>query len=404
VCFIVPVDIAGPAVTVVFTTAAGIKNPCTAGTYNLYVNTSRAPDLTPVKSADYVIAPAVSTYAFVWDSNPTYPGLAVGFVPPFKMCGQNTTTALYDPTLAGGAGGFLNAFNLTFMATVVGCLAPCENVTLSLNMTKAPAGSTVTLNISGTVYKLTPAAPNVTGFATITDLEVDESDTWASYIHFDTLGDYTICFYTVCPTAPICLPPGSETITTTCFNFKVYQWKDAYEIPLYRKWNLISLPLVPFDTNITNILAALPANLRVQITAIWNYDPAAAVKWANWPSPGLLTTMVDGKSYWVRTVYNSTNPMGQLIGNLWVWGTAKPVPPNSPSAYPVSAGWNMVGFTEIAPLAPMLPATYLWGLTVGAVYGWNAVTQTWVASPTPLNSGVGYWAAFGGTGGTIYPP
>ncbi|MCK4221994.1 MAG: hypothetical protein KAX25_03910, partial [Dehalococcoidia bacterium] len=90
VTFLVPEDVdAGVVTQVTFTDDAGIKNPCTAGTYNLYVNTSRAPDATPVKSPDYDISPAISEYEFVVNFGNTYPGIAEDFVPPFKACGQD---------------------------------------------------------------------------------------------------------------------------------------------------------------------------------------------------------------------------------------------------------------------------------------------------------------------------
>ena len=149
VTFLVPEDIiavsANPIV-VVFTLDAGIKNPTTEGTYNLYVNTSRAPDETPVKSADYDISPAISVYEFVVNFGGTYAGIAEGFVPPFKACGQvgygyyNTTT-----------GANFTVSNLTLQTKgIPGCATPCENATVTFHLKAAPAGATVTLSINGT--------------------------------------------------------------------------------------------------------------------------------------------------------------------------------------------------------------------------------------------------------------
>jgi hypothetical protein len=87
VCFLTPLDILAGAISVVFTAAADLENPCTPGSYTLFVYTDRAPDSTPVESAAYTIAPATSSYAFAVDFSPTYPGIAEGFVPPFKACG-----------------------------------------------------------------------------------------------------------------------------------------------------------------------------------------------------------------------------------------------------------------------------------------------------------------------------
>jgi hypothetical protein len=408
VCFLVPVsfEVADNPIVVVFTAGAGIKNPCTPGPYTLKVSTSRAPDSTAVASDIYTILPALSVYEYLMDFSPTYANINPAFIPPFKACGQADHSLYYDPV----AGGYMEAFNLTFHAKTVGCDTPCDNVTLSFGVKSAPAGGVITLNISGVGYFQVTSANTSVNLTTIIGLATDELDVWPSSIHFNLPGNYTICFYAVCPTAPVCLPPGSETIVTSCFPFQVYQWKDAISFNLTRKWNLISLPLVPFDTNINNILAALPPKVKADIIGIWNYSGGA---WSNWPSPGTLTTMVDGKAYWIRTFYNATLPMGSNLGQLWVFGTAKPVPPNAPSAYPVVAGWNMVGFTELpsAPGWPFRDDAYLWNFVpstgYGAVYGWNAGSQAWDTPVAPASvwmaSGKGYWISFA-VPGTIYPP
>jgi hypothetical protein len=416
VCFLVPTDFAAGPLTVVFTDDANIKNPCTAGTYNLYVNTSRAPDSTPVKSADYIIKPAVSTYKFVKDFSVTYPGLAPDFIPPLKACGGQP----YD-ILVGGYN--MTGFNLTFMVDIAGCQEACMNATLSMALTAAPTGGTLHISLNGTgpVISLDLSDPPDSSTATIAEnvtLATALPLSWDAYIHVDMVGDYTLCFYAICPaTQVICGPVGQDLeIAKQCITIKGKQSKDVVAINLTHKWNLISLPLVPFDSTITNILAALPAAVKAQILCIWNFDQcndAASNKgWSVWgPScpagaGAALNTMKDGTSYWIRTVYNSTTGyhMGDSLGTLWVWGTAKPEPPAYPSAYPVCTGWNMVGFTELPPLSPMLASLYLTGVTYGAVEGWDAPTQSWVVNPANMASGLGYWVSvIPATGGTIYP-
>jgi hypothetical protein len=182
---------------------------------------------------------------------------------------------------------------------------------------------------------------------------------------------------------------------------KAYQWKEAFEIPLVHKWNLISLPLVPLvDPQQTADVLAAYAN-KSDIMSVWNYEYTGTV--GAWVLDPL--TIKDGKSYFIRIKYDALNPAGSSAGTMWVWGTPKPVPPNSPSAYPVRDGWNMVGFTEVAPLSPMASTGvggYLWNLTVGAVYRWDGPTQSYVLAPN-MASGNGYWASLA-TAGTVYPP
>lgn len=414
VTFLTPLDILAGPISVFFNkliapTAWAITNPTTEGTYNLYVNTSRAPDETPVKSADYDISPAISLYEFVWDSNPTYPGIAEDFVPPFKACGQNTTGAVENTTWT--VHGFANAFNLTLAtAGLPGCAVPCTNATVWFELKVAPVGATVHLNIGGTWFNLgLPDPPNTSvGVVANVTLTMNYTITWESLLHFDSVGDYEICFYLECPTAPVCLPPGSEIIAERCIEFEVYQWKDAYEIPLYRKWNLISLPLVPFETDIDAVLAAYPG--AAEVDSIWHYDRCSDA-WSTYAGAG-LTDIYDGKSYWVKIAYSHTDPTkapGLPVGVLWVWGTEAPMPPDGPSAYAVCEGWNMVGFRS---MVSRNNTAYLWNFVYpgpvygyGMIYEWTAATQTW-ATTLPgafaMDSGKGYWIPFS-VNGNIYP-
>lgn len=404
VCFLTPTDFAAGTITVV---VSGIKNPLTAGPYTLKVNTSRAPDSTQVASATYTIQPAISIYGLEWDSNPTYPGIAVGFIPPFKACGQNTTGAVEF-----SAGKFQNAFNLTLAPATVGCAAPCTaNVTMNVTLITAPALSTVTLNLTGTPTwggTLTPAAPSYV-ISTSIELLANTTIEWAGLIHFDTLGTYQICFDVICPAGALICPACSAAATSVvhqCFDFKVYQWKDAAKITLQEKWNLISLPLVPLagaSANINDLVLSIPAADRAKILSIWSYD-CTAKTFSTW-GPGFtsLSTMADGKAYWVRVSY----PLAGC-GNIawWVFGTEKPMPPASPAQYSVCAGWNMVGFLGTAP---SLASAYLWNWTATSViYGWTQGcwnVQNWALIPFggTLNSGQGYWVAFPAAG-YVYVP
>jgi hypothetical protein len=436
VCFLAPVHytVADNPILVEFTGAADLANPCTPGYYKLEVRTCREPDVDYVLSDRYLVKPCVSEYGFFWDSGPTYPGIEDDFVPPFKVCGQanNATIGItgavshyYLPAPA-----YMNAFNLTFGPTVVGCLAPCANVTFKMALTASPQfpcaaavdpWSTVTLNF--TSGSGAPMGWNLTYDMCIMDepleitigtvpLGVATTETWEGLIHFDTVGAYTICFWAECPggAGGICVPGSADdVIVERCFDFEAHQWKDAGKIVLEEKWNLISLPLVPFDTDIDVLLASLDAEALDgdgvdDLISIWNYDGCADV-WTMYADGG-LTDMVDGDAYWVRMSY----PMGNYT--WWVWGTARPMPPAAPSAYPVCAGWNMFGFTHLVDMAS---DAYLWNFPAGPtrplVYGWDN-TGTWttsdwnlidIAGSENLESGQGYWGYFP-SAGTVVPP
>jgi hypothetical protein len=424
VSFLVPDDILavpGP-VTVKFDDV--LTNPCVAATdYTVWVSTSRAPDSTPVESAEYTIRPATSEYAFVVDFSPTYAGLAEDFVPPFKECGQ-------EGFGVNNGTRWDTLYNFSLVSSVVGCEAPCTNVTVWFEVIACPEDEVITASFNGTWFSLTEdditedvGEPGDEDFVLAANMTIANNftATWNSTIHFSSPGEYEICFYADC-LDPICAPPcegpGLETIATRCFEYKAYQFKEAYKIPVCRKWNLISLPLVPltdpaFYTSIEDVLAALP-DWDTAVISVWYYDQCTGDWYAYDGDDYLdLDMLEDGKAYWVLIDYTPAT-MGDAYGDLWVWGTAKPVPPASPSAYPVCEGWNMVGYTEIddsvaPPVAKeMLDTAYLWNFYAGmaklwgAAYAWNCTSQSYYLVGN-MTSGLGYWVSFA-VPGTIYPP
>jgi len=445
VCFLAPVDFTAGDLWVYFTVGACIINP-PADIYQLEVWTSRAPDNVAVKNLiPYEIVPCWSTYRIRWNSGPTYPGIKKDFVPPFKACGQadnatiGTTGAVAHPYISGA---WMNAFNLSWEYLDEGCNAPCENVTFLLQLTKSPqfpCGSgdvaTVTLNLSGPSGTLTTTnltwdpctdpdgIPNKHFFAPLTGVANDPTLWWLGYIHFDTPGDYQICFTAVCLEGGTCEPPncsdGVNVIASKCIDFTVHQWKDAYKLTLNEKWNLISLPLVPFDTDLTKMLSSVSftdyetylasSGLIVQsnLLSVWYYDAATKTWLVNGDGQTSLKTLEDGKAYWIRLRYpiraTPYTPNG-YSGNYtwWVFGTERPEPPASPKVYPVVAGWNMVGFTS---MTGNLAKNYLYNWGVGLVgpvviYGWQDgcfADQKWNSVPFATGSltpGDGYWMAF----------
>jgi hypothetical protein len=358
----------------------------------------------------YTIVPAIETLGFHWDFSPTYAGLALDFIPPFKACGQDGFGHL-EPV------GWATDFNIILTADVAGCYPPCGNASMWFVLTACPEGEVITFDFDGTTFTLTAA--NLTDKVPLPNVIMPAAPTnivWPAWIHFSSPGEYEICFYVECP-AVVC-GPGSAIVAERCLPMKAYQWKDAWKIPLFRKWNLISLPLVPLvDPPIADMLDAYM--YKDQVLSIWHYDACGTGSWLMWPGGG-LDEMVDGKSYWVRTTYNATSPPGTLLDGLWVWGTPKPVPPNSPSSYEVCTGWNMVGFTDsVAPFPSlgMWDANYLWNFwdtlftfaDYGAVTGWDpTIQQFWSYLPSfgwfPwLYLGEGYWISFE-RDGFIYPP
>ena len=193
-----------------------------------------------------------------------------------------------------------------------------------------------------------------------------------------------------------------------------HQWKTPTSIDLYRKWNLISLPLVPFDSDVDAMLASLHPAVAADIISIWNYDRCSDTWYVDGVTNSFatLTDIEDGKAYWIRTAYSATNATlaaGTFLGTLWVWGNPAPMPPDAPSAYAVCEGWNMVGFRSMVNRDD---DKYLWNFWVstmplyGLMYSWDATTQGWVTgmpgAPVVMTPTTGYFIPFS-VNGNIYP-
>ncbi len=179
-------------------------------------------------------------------------------------------------------------------------------------------------------------------------------------------------------------------------------------VSLTAGWNLISLPVVPFDTSIESVLASLA--FPHDLISVWHYD-CCEDGWLVYGNGNegfkTLTTMEDGKAYWVHMRYpeeqhSDPSMSGMYPYALWVFGTRVPMPPSLPSSYGVCNGWNMVGFRSTEE---MTPEDYLGAFSpsqYGAIYGWDPYLQDWVTNPGKLVPGHGYWIPFS-VGGAIHP-
>lgn len=160
-------------------------------------------------------------------------------------------------------------------------------------------------------------------------------------------------------------------------------------IALVVGWNFISLSLVPSNTAISNVLSLVDQGIVI----VWSYQGGA------WKSAtfnpitntfsGSLTTMQDGFGYWIfvrippQLSFNDFN-------TLYVLGNVAPPGGSAPSAYSLSAGWNMVGFK------PLSGAGETVGLYLASIAGkytaveiFNSGTQTWSVASGATNLALG---------------
>jgi hypothetical protein len=412
-------DLADNPITVVFTAAADIKNPTTPGTYNLYVHTTRVADSNPVISDPYTIVPQITTYDLTLDFSPTYPGLIPGYVPPFKACGQEG----YGIELVPGQ--WFTIFDLIFDVDVLGCADPCPTANMWWVLEACPPGEIVSLSWDGGPV-LTYDENDVDVVQPLPAVTLALAPyIWTSAIHFSSPGNYTICWYVECPTAPC--GPGPQIIAKVCIDAVVYQWKNAWCIELWPKWNLISLPLFPFNTDIEAVLAPLSA--PDQLMSVWYFDQCAdddpnTGAWYVYPPKSSLGTMEAGKAYWIRMKHPGDPGYNPALfpATLWMWGHHAPMPPADPMAwFEVCEGWNMVGFKPPWDLTtgpfdfpvPEDDEDYLWNWwdimviwpDYGTIYEWDAFNQEWLWGYPfgyTLWPGLGYWIPFDHDG-EIYP-
>ena len=165
-------------------------------------------------------------------------------------------------------------------------------------------------------------------------------------------------------------------------------------------WNLISLPLIPIDADIDTVLAGVSTDVTVNKVAY--FTGGSAGSWLSWfpaPTPSNLTTMDDGKGYWI-----DISGTGTLT--LTVTGATLALPGQAPPTYDLVAGWNLIGFTSLDTSTQV--QVYLGSAvtdTLEAMYGYNATDDVYapiVPDTTNLVPGDGYWLAVSDAG-KIYP-
>ena len=108
---------------------------------------------------------------------------------------------------------------------------------------------------------------------------------------------------------------------------------DSFNIKLNHKWNLISIPYVLLDNNITKVFE----DIAEDVESVWTYD-AATNLWSvyrpNEEGTSTLKEMNPGEGYWVM-VYNDTNLT--IGGDLYN-------PIITPPSKELKTGWNLIGY------------------------------------------------------------
>jgi hypothetical protein len=152
---------------------------------------------------------------------------------------------------------------------------------------------------------------------------------------------------------------------------------------LHEGWNLISVPLVPVDTNLYSVLSSISGNYdAVQ----WFDFNSGSWKHTHITKPSHLNTLqsIDHKmGFWIHI----TEPGGVLfeyLGN----------PPGFTGIISLKTGWNAVGYPASGNMQrDMALNTLTFGLEVDSIWYYDSANQTWRAmgSSDYFVLGRGYW-------------
>jgi hypothetical protein len=126
-------------------------------------------------------------------------------------------------------------------------------------------------------------------------------------------------------------------------------WPDAHWVyvsnriacPLAEGWNLSCASLMPYDTDIEDVLAELIAHDTVE--GVWTMVYQGGKQaWKVWtPTEGPVDTLskiVDGQGYWIKMKAPDT---WNIVGTWTTLGDGE-----TPPAYPVYDGWNLTCYTQ----------------------------------------------------------
>ena len=339
-------------VTVVFTKDAGIKNPTVPKSdYTLEVKTSKETNW--VTSQQFSIPlPDKSSYEFV-------------YAPPALISkGSPAEVGVTLKTKVLGSAGYPQA---------------------RIDFSKDSGPGNVTFQAKyGETWSDESSSGSWPPSSTF-DLKANHNQTIQFKLTFSEVGVYTLSF-SVVDVATNGTLVFEDKPTLACAGVtEVVELKEG--------WNLVSLPIIPVNSAITEVLAGIMDDVK----SVWYYNPTVTDPSKRWQSyvPGpttpTLTKIEDGKAYWIDMKEQAS---------LTVAGVAIVLPGQVPPTYSVREGWNMVGFKSRSTNTTV--EDYLQGTKWVRVLefengNWRSLQKSAIMTP-----GLGYWVAFSEPG-IIYP-
>ncbi len=103
------------------------------------------------------------------------------------------------------------------------------------------------------------------------------------------------------------------------------------EINLNAGWNLISIPLIPENSNIQAVLSSI----NNKYDSVWSYQEGKWKYYIAGVAGGALTTIEPGKGYWIKM---------KMAGKLTIRGND-----SVSNTISLNKGWNLVGYNSLSP-------------------------------------------------------
>jgi hypothetical protein len=154
-------------------------------------------------------------------------------------------------------------------------------------------------------------------------------------------------------------------------------------IDLLQGWNLVSLPIQPFDYRIDKVLTDAAAT----IDSVYSFNGTAYQGYTPGDAANTLTRMESGIGYWL---YSNTATKFSVAGTL------------PQSSLKLKAGWNLVGFNG-QQSTPISAATASIQSAVEAIYSFDTTNNNYksyfpgeTSDLTALEPGRGYWVYVSG--------
>jgi hypothetical protein len=291
--------------------------------------------------------------------------------------------------------------DVTFKAVATNGVGATATATVAAKWDNTPPVVTLTaptgVNVSGTAHPMSATASDVGSGVAKVEFYYGATCGAGTLIGSDTTSPYEASWNTSATPdgatwvwAKAIDVAGNSTLSA-CNSVNV---QNTFSIPLAQGWNLISTPLVPYNTSISTAFAGLP--VKQVVTFVWSGGTLTQKTYVPGVG-GTLSTFVDGQGYWVQM----NAPATLVVKGAWLG-----IPPSPLPSYPVNAGWNLIGYTAAFPGTSLYAPDYVgasyWANYYLALYQWNTAGYYEVPPAYNLNAGRGYW--FGtSAAGTIFP-